>query len=382
MAGAAVTLDMALWGPRYRREEVCDRQFYLTLLIDMWSELSVDLALLMCGMVKFDDEPSYCIDHVEMPYWRDVPIMVTDSSIPTGFTTGHDKHPVYTSHTYAGISWQGNTYTTIVAYPDGNATITRCHIYELAPTDNPPPDGCAQYECSIGTIYTWTTNNALFVEVKQNECYHIASHCRQLVLAQDDLHAIYFNRDCCVKIDGIHANISPMSDGAWRILKDFFRGSCAPPHPLAETNVCSFLPSFFPRRAKRGAMRKKLFEFIYAMTTLYVLSCRHACWYVGTTSSLKSALACHFTGKGSGWTRLHKPILLFESRETTGPADEYETTSSFMRTYGIDKVRCESVMPTGTINVIKKMINKDGPKCFICNRFGHLAKNCPEWGSP
>lgn len=44
----------------------------------------------------------------------------------------------------------------------------------------------------------------------------------------------------------------------------------------------------------------------------YVLQLQDDCWYVGVTKDLNSRISSHFSGKGSKWTQLHKPISIHQ----------------------------------------------------------------------
>ena len=46
------------------------------------------------------------------------------------------------------------------------------------------------------------------------------------------------------------------------------------------------------------------------MTYTYLLKLENNCWYVGKSESITTRLKQHFTGKGSAWTKKHKPVAL------------------------------------------------------------------------
>lgn len=80
---------------------------------------------------------------------------------------------------------------------------------------------------------------------------------------------------------------------------------------------------------------------------LYVLKCEDEKWYVGiTTKTPEQRFAEHRYGiGGAAWTRLHKPIEIYESR-ALGPITKDEAESEenlkvreYIQEYGLDNVR-------------------------------------------
>lgn len=43
-------------------------------------------------------------------------------------------------------------------------------------------------------------------------------------------------------------------------------------------------------------------------THIYILALENNCFYVGRSTNVKQRIKDHFSGKGSAWTKLHKPI--------------------------------------------------------------------------
>lgn len=78
---------------------------------------------------------------------------------------------------------------------------------------------------------------------------------------------------------------------------------------------------------------------------IYTLELEDGFFYVGKTYSLKKRLSKHFKGKGSAWTKLHKPLNLINIEEyevNFGYEEDYyenKTTINLMKEKGWNKVR-------------------------------------------
>ena len=77
----------------------------------------------------------------------------------------------------------------------------------------------------------------------------------------------------------------------------------------------------------------------------YALLCEDGHYYIGTTSNVDRRFKQHLRGKGSWFTKIHKPIRVVESTHigymSDGDAVRHENrlTAIYMRDYGIHKVR-------------------------------------------
>lgn len=73
---------------------------------------------------------------------------------------------------------------------------------------------------------------------------------------------------------------------------------------------------------------------------VYILKLEDDCWYVGITINLNNRLSQHFSGDGSKWTKIHKPVSV---ERIIYPADsdtiENDTTKEYIALYGADKVK-------------------------------------------
>ena len=72
---------------------------------------------------------------------------------------------------------------------------------------------------------------------------------------------------------------------------------------------------------------------------VYVLGLEDDCYYVGITFNFNHRMSQHFSGFGSKWTTLHRPVrlervILFGSKDI-----ENATTLELMRMHGPEKVR-------------------------------------------
>lgn len=78
---------------------------------------------------------------------------------------------------------------------------------------------------------------------------------------------------------------------------------------------------------------------------LYAIRCEDNCWYVGMSRNPNNRYKKHGTAKGAMWTKLHKPIELFEVRDTGSSDDravnlmEDDMTLEYALKYGSQYVR-------------------------------------------
>ena len=116
------------------------------------------------------------------------------------------------------------------------------------------------------------------------------------------------------------------------------------------------------------------------MGSIYTLLLEGNKYYVGITNNLSKRLTQHFSGIGSAWTSMYKPIKHIETIENCDVFDEDKYTKIYMHKYGIDNVRGGSYSTVDLSSDVKKMLLKEfntiDNKCFICERVGHFAKNC------
>lgn len=94
------------------------------------------------------------------------------------------------------------------------------------------------------------------------------------------------------------------------------------------------------KRKKFGTVPKQERHYV-----LYVLQLEHNCWYIGITKNIYARFAAHKKGRGANWTRLHKPIKVFQTIEiytktmSEAAKQEDKLTLEYASLYGQDKVR-------------------------------------------
>jgi hypothetical protein len=118
------------------------------------------------------------------------------------------------------------------------------------------------------------------------------------------------------------------------------------------------------------------------MVFIYILELEKGKYYIGKTNNVQFRLENHFNSNGSEWTKLYKPIKVLELISNCDDYDEDKYTRIYMDKYGINNVRGGSFvsikLDKATIKTLKQMNNGTNDKCFICNKKGHFAKNCPD----
>lgn len=72
---------------------------------------------------------------------------------------------------------------------------------------------------------------------------------------------------------------------------------------------------------------------------VYVLELESHKWYIGHTVDFHDRMRRHFTGKGSLWTRQHKPLQVVEVIPEGDYCTEKEKTLEYMLRFGWENVR-------------------------------------------
>lgn len=114
--------------------------------------------------------------------------------------------------------------------------------------------------------------------------------------------------------------------------------------------------------------------------TIYVLKCSNDKYYIGRSNRPLQRIADHFSGKGSKWTSLHKPIEILEQRQKCNYFDEDKVTLEYMNKYGIDNVRggsyCQITLSDEETKMIEKQLDNANDRCYLCHKKGHFIENC------
>jgi predicted GIY-YIG superfamily endonuclease len=117
-----------------------------------------------------------------------------------------------------------------------------------------------------------------------------------------------------------------------------------------------------------------------ATTNIYILRLEGGNWYVGKSENPMKRFQEHLQGRGSAWTKLHKPIACERVISNASAFDEDKYTKEYMSKYGIDKVRggtyVETVLDEEQTVTLQKEIWGAQDKCTRCGRTGHFVKDC------
>ena len=68
-------------------------------------------------------------------------------------------------------------------------------------------------------------------------------------------------------------------------------------------------------------------------TNIYVLNLEGGFYYVGKTNDIAKRYQQHLDGKGSSWTKIHKPLSISEIKPCTSAMDEDKYTKEYMIKY-------------------------------------------------
>jgi hypothetical protein len=85
-------------------------------------------------------------------------------------------------------------------------------------------------------------------------------------------------------------------------------------------------------------------------------------------------------GRGSVWTRLHKPITLLEVQQSTSRFEEDKIVKEYMNLHGVENVRGGSYSQQELSDTQKTLllteIRSANDLCLRCGRGTHFVKSC------
>ncbi|KAG2774494.1 hypothetical protein JG687_00014339 [Phytophthora cactorum] len=120
------------------------------------------------------------------------------------------------------------------------------------------------------------------------------------------------------------------------------------------------------------------------LVTIYVLALANGKYYVGKTAraNVDERLEEHKNGKGSAWTRLHRPLRIAEITRNADPFDEDKFTKKWMLKYGVENVRGGSYsrvnFTPGELDAVLQQLRGSTDQCFVCGSKNHFAAKCPD----
>jgi hypothetical protein len=117
-------------------------------------------------------------------------------------------------------------------------------------------------------------------------------------------------------------------------------------------------------------------------TAIYILQLEHSCWYIGrATNDVQDKIDGHMKGRGSIWTKLHKPIQVHEIFYDMNPFDEDKCIKQYMVLYGMDNVRGGTyrlpILSSQQKTFLQQELWNAQDKCTDCGG-DHAVQMCPK----
>ena len=119
------------------------------------------------------------------------------------------------------------------------------------------------------------------------------------------------------------------------------------------------------------------------MVIIYILELENNKYYIGKSKkeNVDNRIKQHFDGRGSEWTKIHKPIKSTKVEDCVDE-DEDKYVIIYMKKYGIPNVKggsfCQIQLPEHNILTLNQMIQGSSDMCYHCMKKGHFIKNCPQ----
>jgi hypothetical protein len=123
---------------------------------------------------------------------------------------------------------------------------------------------------------------------------------------------------------------------------------------------------------------------------VYILELEQNKYYVGKSSKPITRTGDHVAStlfddklcRGSGWTKMYKPIKILEIITSYDEFDEDVNTLKYMKKYGLDNVRggsfCELNLNKENVNTLVKMLAGADDRCYYCGSLDHFIADCPQ----
>ncbi|GBB83150.1 hypothetical protein RclHR1_00010032 [Rhizophagus clarus] len=117
------------------------------------------------------------------------------------------------------------------------------------------------------------------------------------------------------------------------------------------------------------------------MFTVYILKCNDEKYYVGkTTGEINDRYLQHCSGYGAEWTRIYRPVKIFDSFQTDNVHLLSNITLDYMKIFGIDNVRGDEyskvTLSAEEENNIRRLLSFRNVSCYKCGISGHFINDC------